>query len=86
MVILHHFFLHNILKLGEVPGENIKYVTDEAEAKKLVDTGGYSAVFFLNSIKPETVREIALSGEKMPHKATYFYPKPLSGLIIYKFP
>jgi len=85
MVILHHFFFHQILKVGEVPEKNIKYVTDELEAKKLVDLGVYNAAFFLNSIKPEVVRDIALSGERMPHKATYFYPKPLSGLLIYKF-
>jgi uncharacterized protein (DUF1015 family) len=85
MVILHHFFFHHILKLGEIPGENIKYITDENEAKKLVDSKIYNAAFFLNSIRPQVVRDIALSGEKMPHKATYFYPKPLSGLIINKF-
>jgi uncharacterized protein (DUF1015 family) len=85
MVILHHFFFHRILKLGEIPGENVKYITDENEAKKLVDSKTYNAAFFLNSVKPQVVRDIALSGEKMPHKATYFYPKPLSGLLINKF-
>lgn len=85
MVVLHHFFLNRLMKLGEVPGENIKYVTDACEAKKLVDSGEYSSAFFLNPVKPGIVREIALSGEKMPHKATYFYPKPLSGMAIFKF-
>jgi len=26
-----------------------------------------------------------LRGEKMPPKSTYFYPKPLSGLVMHKF-
>ena len=85
MVILHHFFFHHIMKLGEIPGKNIKYISNEAEARKLVDNGSYNASFFLNAIKPQVVRDIALSGEKMPHKATYFFPKPLSGLLINKF-
>lgn len=85
MVILHHFFFHHILKLGEIPGENVKFISDENEAKKLVDSKTYNAAFFLNSVRPRVVRDIALSGEKMPNKATYFYPKPLSGLLINKF-
>ncbi len=85
MVILHHFFFHHILRLGEIPGENVKYISDENETKRLVDCKAYNAAFFLNSVKPQVVRDIALSGEKMPSKATYFYPKPLSGLLINKF-
>jgi uncharacterized protein (DUF1015 family) len=25
---------------------------------------------------------VAKAGERMPHKSTYFYPKPLTGLVI----
>lgn len=84
MVILHHFFFKHILQIEPTPQDTIKYVTNPEEAIKLVDKDEYQIAFFLNSIKPEVVREIALSGEKMPHKATYFYPKPLSGLVINK--
>jgi len=84
MVILHHFFFKHILQIEPTPQETIKYTTDPRETVRLVDRNEYQIAFFLNSIKPEKVREIALSGEKMPHKATYFYPKPLSGLVINK--
>lgn len=84
MVILHHFFFKHILQIEPTPQDTIKYTTNPKEAVKLVDKDEYQIAFFLNSIKPRVVREIALSGEKMPHKATYFYPKPLSGLVINK--
>ena len=32
----------------------------------------------------EQVKNIALSGKKMPQKSTYFYPKLITGLVIYK--
>jgi len=28
------------------------------------------------------VKEVAQAGDRMPHKSTYFYPKPLTGLVL----
>jgi uncharacterized protein (DUF1015 family) len=28
------------------------------------------------------VRAVAAAGERMPHKSTYFFPKPLTGLVM----
>jgi uncharacterized protein (DUF1015 family) len=36
----------------------------------------------LNATKVNEVRAVAEAGERMPHKSTYFYPKPLTGLVI----
>jgi len=30
------------------------------------------------------VKEVADTGERMPQKATYFYPKLLTGLVMHK--
>lgn len=62
--------------------EGIRYTRVEAEAIAWV-LGGEARVAFL--LKPPTVqevREVALAGEKMPPKSTYFYPKLLSGLVM----
>jgi uncharacterized protein (DUF1015 family) len=32
----------------------------------------------------EQIVSVALKGEKMPPKSTYFYPKVASGLVIHK--
>jgi len=36
----------------------------------------------MNPVPVAAFKEIATSGYKMPQKATYFYPKLLSGLVI----
>jgi len=46
-----------------------------------LDEGEFQAAFLLNPIDVEAVLEIARAGERMPQKATYFYPKLLSGLV-----
>jgi uncharacterized protein (DUF1015 family) len=42
--------------------------------------------FFLNPVNIQVVQKLAREGIKMPHKSTYFYPKPLSGLVINALP
>jgi len=49
-----------------------------------VDKEDYQAAFILNPPKPEEITAVVQSGEKMPQKSTYFYPKLLSGLVINK--
>jgi len=38
-------------------------------------------VFILNPTQMVQVAAVALAGETMPQKSTYFYPKLLSGLL-----
>ncbi len=83
--ILHGLVIGRILGLRGTNMENgIKFTVDEKEAVKLVDEGGYQAAFFLNPPDISQIRSIARSGETMPQKSTYFYPKLLSGLVINK--
>jgi uncharacterized protein (DUF1015 family) len=71
--------LHSLI----IPSESeVQFTCDPKEVIKLVEGNPGSFGFLLNSIRPEKVREVALAGERMPHKSTYFYPKPLSGLVI----
>lgn len=43
--------------------------------------GEHDVVFVLRATRMEQVAEVASSGETMPQKSTYFYPKLLSGLL-----
>ncbi|UCH12545.1 MAG: DUF1015 family protein, partial [Candidatus Omnitrophota bacterium] len=63
----------------------IKYRHDALEAVEEVDRGLFQVVFLLNYTKIEQLQEVANGGLFMPHKSTYFYPKPLTGLVIHKF-
>jgi uncharacterized protein (DUF1015 family) len=65
-------------------GDRIGYTKSAAEALRLVDatTDGADAAFLLDPTPVESVEAVARSGEVMPQKSTYFYPKALTGLVI----
>jgi len=78
--ILKHFVFD---RLG-VATEDIIYNSDSAESMTMVDEGEAQAVFIMNPVRIHQLRDIALNGERMPPKTTYFYPKAISGLTVYK--
>ena len=62
----------------------LTYVRDFEEGSERVIEKGAQACFFLNPVKIQQVKEIALDGRFLPQKSTDFYPKLLSGLTIYR--
>ncbi|MEW5894607.1 MAG: DUF1015 domain-containing protein [Candidatus Omnitrophota bacterium] len=79
--ILKYFILDPI----GVQSEDIVYTKDMNDIIRMVDEGEAEAGFLLNPVQIHQLRSIALNGEKMPPKTTYFYPKLLSGLTVLKF-
>ena len=57
------------------------YARDAQQALALIDEGAYDVAFILRPTPVEQVREVAASGENMPPKSTYFFPKLLTGLL-----
>ncbi len=68
-----------------VASEDIIYSKDPAEVIQFVDEGNADAGFILNPVQIKQLKAIAVNDERMPPKTTYFYPKVLSGLTIYKW-
>ena len=62
--------------------EAILYTKDDHEALNWVLEGTGTAALLLNATKVSEVQAVASAGERMPHKSTYFFPKPLTGLVI----
>lgn len=81
--ILHNFLIEHVLGMRD-DDDNIEFVKDPKETAHFVDSGKFKIAFFLNPTKVSQVKEIAKLGARMPRKATYFYPKPISGLVINK--
>ncbi len=80
VVILHELVLKKIADTTEIGYEmNIDRVLEK------VETGEFSAAFFLNPTTVKDVEKAALSSFRMPPKSTYFYPKLLTGLVINKW-
>ena len=87
VTILHRIIFENILHIDSKKiqkQKNLKYYKDETEALLACDEGANCA-FILNPTKTENLAQVASSGSKMPQKSTYFYPKPITGLVIHKF-
>src|SRR5579885_1762032 len=61
---------------------DVVYTKSEQEALDLVRRGEVGAAVLLNPTKVAEVREVAAAGDRMPHKSTYFFPKPLTGLVL----
>ena len=51
------------------------------DAIEQVESGAADAGFFMRATPVEQVREVAETGEAMPPKSTYFYPKVPTGLV-----
>ena len=62
--------------------EAILYTKDDHEALDWVAKGTGTGALLLNATKVSEVQAVATAGERMPHKSTYFFPKPLTGLIV----
>ncbi len=61
--------------------DGLGYARDDAQAIDLVSTGEYDAAFFMAPTPVRRVQEVAASGESMPPKSTYFFPKVPTGLV-----
>jgi uncharacterized protein (DUF1015 family) len=62
--------------------EAILYTKDDHEALDWVADGDGTGALLLNPTKVSEVQAVATAGERMPHKSTYFFPKPLTGLVM----
>ncbi|HET9216490.1 MAG TPA: DUF1015 domain-containing protein [Terriglobia bacterium] len=85
VAVLHKLLIERCLGVTEeaVSHEsNISYVREFETALKAVAAGAQVA-FLLNPVRLDQMRDIVYEGNVMPQKSTDFYPKVLSGLVLY---
>jgi uncharacterized protein (DUF1015 family) len=61
--------------------DGLWYARDDAEAIDAVMSGQYDAAVFMAPTPVARVQDVAASGESMPPKSTYFFPKVPTGLL-----
>ncbi len=86
-VVLQELIFSKILGLGEKERRDesyLAYLRDEWEAKKQVDSGEASHVFFVNTPPLEEIISLAEKGIRAPQKSTFFSPKFATGLIMHR--
>lgn len=91
LTVLHKLVLEGLLGIDHkklAMGNNIQYVKDTPTAIDdsiaQIDNKQKQVAFFMNPVKIQQLKAVTDAGERMPQKATYFYPKVYSGLTINK--
>lgn len=83
--VLHTLVLERIFgidKKNMANQKNLTYTRIADEAVSEVDGQQADCAFLLNPTRVGEIRDVALAGEKMPQKSTYFYPKLTTGLVM----
>ena len=63
--------------------DGISYTPRLDDAVQAVDLGEADVAFILREPQVDDVFAVARRGGRMPQKSTYFFPKPLSGIVFH---
>ena len=86
LTVLHYVIIKELLGLSGHSAEsqeNIFFAKSAEEALAAVDSGETALAILINPPQVKDVVDIAVSSDQMPQKGTYFYPKPLAGVVMY---
>ena len=84
--ILQSLVLEKVLGISAADMAAERYVTffkDPNDAFSRLERGEFQVGFFMNPTGLDQIREVAFGGERMPQKATFFYPKLPTGVVLY---
>jgi uncharacterized protein (DUF1015 family) len=82
--VLHALVLEKELGIPFGPGQTgeVTFTQDAAGAAREVDSRRAGAAFLVRAAGVGALRSVAEAGDRMPPKSTYFWPKPVSGLVV----
>jgi uncharacterized protein (DUF1015 family) len=78
VVALHELMLPTVLPEGV---DDISFTRDAAEVDRMLKEREGTVGIILRPPRAADVIEVARSGERMPQKASYFWPKAVTGLV-----
>lgn len=67
---------------AQAAGGHLTYVQSAQDAASVVDEGRGQAAFYVRPTPSSTVRDVAVAGQNLPQKSTYYYPKLLTGFVM----
>jgi uncharacterized protein (DUF1015 family) len=80
VALLHRLLIEDLLGGKDLPKP--RYVHLVQEVVDGLKTSEFPVAALVMPATVQHIRSISLTGERMPAKSTYFYPKLLSGLVI----
>ncbi len=75
--------LHNLIFDGQQEERDVAYTKDTREVFARVENGEFASGFLLRPTSFQSVMDVARDSLYMPGKATYFFPKPFSGVVMH---
>lgn len=78
VVVLHEVVLPRVLPEGSL---EIRFSKDASEISRAVKEQGCEAGVLLRAPRAAQIVEVARAGKRMPAKASYFWPKAVTGLV-----
>ncbi|MDR0249230.1 MAG: DUF1015 domain-containing protein [Oscillospiraceae bacterium] len=84
---LHKHIMEPLLGIDaavQAAGTRLAYTHDEGEAAEAVASGRAVCAFIVNPTRASQVKTVADGGGKMPQKSTCFYPKLITGPVMYE--
>lgn len=83
VAVLQELILDPLLDVHPDRPETLERLSFVKDAQCALDsTGQHHVAFVLRPTRMDQLRAVAMAGETMPQKSTYFYPKLLSGLLM----
>jgi uncharacterized protein (DUF1015 family) len=84
LVLLHDLILFRLLGISQdamAKQSNLTYVKDDREVFDAIGSGKVQVGFVVKPTTVEQVLSVSETGEVMPQKSTFFYPKLMTGLL-----
>lgn len=84
--VVQYLLLERLLGLNTHPlrEQHVRYTRDPQEALRRIQEGRAQLAFLLRPTPLQALLEVTRAGDRMPQKSTYFYPKLLTGLVIFR--
>lgn len=85
VLVLTDTILTPLLSIDEqalTAGERVAFTEDVRRAWEAVEGGEYQLALLVNPTRVEQIVAVADAGELLPQKATFFYPKLATGMVI----
>lgn len=81
VTVLQEMVLRPLFGITPDEPQTLERLSFAKDARDALAVEGADVAFILNATRMEQLRCVALAGETMPQKSTYFYPKMISGLL-----
>jgi len=82
VAILQTLIMDGALAEWKTDDTSVDFTPDGNVARDAVVSGDAQLAALLQSTPVEAVQAVALAGDVMPHKSTYFYPKLATGMVL----